>query len=193
VEPSEDMFERLRIANLHHPFDETSPGYYVMQTKRKRRHSAVLFFLLVSLPLTLFLCNADFYFYVIYAILAAYPFHLMLSNIPPRTYVIDTLNTAYEFYIGEGLVYKGHMHNFYVRLEGHDDFYKVLFNGYLVEEFPVTSMSKDKEKLGLLARRLAEVLKLNFMDCTTVSRSHIIRHKCPYMHGDHLKDLGFVP
>ncbi len=50
-------------------------------------------------------------------------------------YVIDHMNGMYEFYRGSFLVYRGQLHNLYMRLRrestgGGEEFYDIEFSGY---------------------------------------------------------------
>ena len=52
-------------------------------------------------------------------------------------YVIDHMNGMYEFYRGNQLVYRGLLHNVYIRLRrkstgGGEEFYDIVFSGFKV-------------------------------------------------------------
>ncbi len=54
------------------------------------------------------------------------------------TYVIDHSKGSYEFYKGSTLVYRGDLHNVYVRLRRlstgvGDHYYDITFNGFMVQ------------------------------------------------------------
>ncbi|CAD5121306.1 unnamed protein product [Dimorphilus gyrociliatus] len=102
-----------------------------------------------------------------------------------RTIIIDHNCRRYEYYKGESLIYRGHLHNVFVRLKGVEaaagEFYfKVTLGGFLVEEYDITNYSDKCDQLKVLARQLSKNLDLNFIDYKNVSRQHIIRHLCPY-------------
>ena len=86
---------------------------------------------------------------------------------------------------GHQLVYRGHLHNLYLRVKGMasgggETYYNVILGGYMVEPEALTRRSSSKKALAKLARKLAYKLDLNYFDSADKSRSHIVRHRCPY-------------
>ncbi|XP_072040861.1 cation channel sperm-associated auxiliary subunit TMEM249-like [Amphiura filiformis] len=102
-----------------------------------------------------------------------------------RKIVIDMSKHEYSFYKADHLVYRGHVHNVYIRLVGQKSgtgevYYKVVLNGYHLEEQALTSSTVRKDKLEKLARKLATRLNINYFDWMDKSTKHVIRHRCPY-------------
>ena len=175
--------------NVSFPFVEVQPKYFVMQTKPTRIIGALMSILLVLITSTImYSTSEDFYeYFVITVILCVWPIPAVLSSYQMRTYVIDQNDGMYEFYIGEKLIYRGHLHNIYIRLTavnsgGSTWHYTVVINGYMIEEYPVTPYysSLRREHLARMGRRLAQKLDINFFDCADKSRTHNIRNRCPY-------------
>lgn len=99
-----------------------------------------------------------------------------------RVVVYDANVQRYEYFVDGELVYGGRCHNLYVRLrcetggseEAH--YYSVVVDGYMVRPYKVTAVSKKREKMFRLGRRLAANLDLNFFDCADRSTNHVVRH-----------------
>lgn len=102
-----------------------------------------------------------------------------------RTLIIDHNCHLYEYYRGKKLIYRGHLHNIFVRLKGvgaaeGQTYFKVVFGGYLVNEFNVTNYSDKYDELKALAKQLAKNINVNFIDYKDRSKQHVVRHLCPY-------------
>ena len=109
-----------------------------------------------------------------------------------RTVTIDSTRGMYEFHRSNKLIYRGHLHNIYIRLKGVNSgsgvtYYLVILSGYQVDEESITSSTMQHDSLAKLGRRLAHKLNLNFFDHQDKSRYHVIRHRCPYKEGDDAK------
>ena len=77
-------------------------------------------------------------------------FHSKLQfHFQVRIYIIDHVNGIYEFYRGSTLVYRGKLHNLYVRLRPQSTgagevFYDIVLNGFMVR-----NVEYFTEKYGL--------------------------------------------
>lgn len=201
LDSAEAYFKKNLETNPSFPFVEVQANYFVMQSKSTRFIGAVLQSLVVIiLSAILYSTSESFYEYFVFTIIIAlWPLPTMITSYQKRTYVIDNNESMYEFYIGEKLIYRGHLHNVYIRLTavnsgGATWHYCVVLNGYMVEEESLTPTSTRREHLARMGRRLAQKLDVNFFDCSDKARTHVIRHRCPYRNNmGHLKGEGQLP
>uniref|UniRef100_H2YC54 Uncharacterized protein n=1 Tax=Ciona savignyi TaxID=51511 RepID=H2YC54_CIOSA len=105
-------------------------------------------------------------------------------NWQKRRIVLEKDGQNYFFYVGGRLVYEGEIHNIYFRLRSQcssngSTYYRLVLNGFHVEEQELSSMTTNKAALELLAKRIAFKTNVNYFDSDDVSISHIVRHVNP--------------
>ena len=186
IDKAENVFRRKLDKNPTHPFEAVGPGIYHLEVKPVRLwfFTGCLVTAIIATISQYWSKPADFelLFYVAASVGAGIA---VLYYRKVRMYIIDTNKNLYEFYLGEMLIYRGHVHNIYIRLKGQKTAngemrYQVVLNGFMIEEVVITSSSQRNNKLAKLARRLAHRLNLNYFDTPDKSRYHVIRHQCPY-------------
>ena len=181
-----DIFQAKLEKNPIHPFTETRPHRYEVTLRSPWLWISILLMIVVLLC-TIIYCTMNtpdqmLAFGIIAFVITVYNVHVYNDV---RRIVIDLNEKEYEFYKGNHLVYRGHVHNVYIRLVGQksgtgDVYYKVALNGYHLEEQALTSITVRKEKLEKLGRKLATRLNINYFDWMDKSTKHVIRHRCPY-------------
>nr|XP_039252084.1 transmembrane protein 249-like [Styela clava] len=112
---------------------------------------------------------------------------LIQYNWQTRRIEIEKDGEQYYFYIGRKLVYTGKIYNIYIRLRGQrssngSTYYRIILNGFNIEEQDITSMSTNKNELEKLARTISGRLNINYFDSDDVSIGHIVRHVNPISH-----------
>ena len=187
LDKTEAFFKKKLEDNPCHPFEEIKPNVFVMSVKSGKFYGGVVFIISVILCTVIadLMSGAFSEFFVFPIVIITYSSCLVVCSFPRRTYLINSTEKFYEYYVGKQLIYKGHLHNCYIRLKGvsaggSEIYYNVVINGYMMEEQVITSSSTRREKLGKLARKLAHKLEINYFDCFDKSREHVIRHRCPY-------------
>ena len=115
----EEVFKAKLEANPIHPFTETSPDHFEV-TLRSPWLWISLFGLLVTSISTVgyYATNPpdQSLTYFIMAIMVFFYTTFVYSDL--RRIVIDTARHEYEFHVGSRLMYRGHIHNVYIRLVG---------------------------------------------------------------------------
>ncbi|XP_038063527.1 transmembrane protein 249-like [Patiria miniata] len=188
--PPEELFKSKLEKNPIHPFTETSPDRFEVSLR-----SPWLWISSICLLATFFGTVAyyatnpldQFLTYFVMGFMACAYSTFVYSDV--RRIVLDTTRNEYEFHTGNRLVYRGHIHNVYIRLVGQksgagDTYYKIVLNGFHLEEQALTSSSIRRHKLEKLGRKLATRLNLNYFDFVDESVKHVVRHRCPYASPD---------
>ena len=187
LEKPEDAFKKKLDQNPIHPFKEIEPNVYEFRTKSIGFGLCIMTILVTIATALGMYSNApvdENIFYHIGILIAASA--NAWATHEERRLILNGDTNQYEFYKGNRLIYKGHYHNIYVRLNGiksggGEMFFSMVVGGYMAEEQGLCVHSTGMVKLRRLGRRLAHRLNLNYFDYQDVSRHHIIRHKCPYM------------
>ncbi|XP_067112409.1 cation channel sperm-associated auxiliary subunit TMEM249-like [Osmerus mordax] len=91
---------------------------------------------------------------------------LLSSGAFRRRLVIDHMNKEYRFYIHEHLRHR----------QGRRMF-KLMLNGYKIEERELSGFSEKYELLECQGRRIANKLNLNYFDYADISKRHIVVHR----------------
>ena len=187
LEKPETLFKRNLDINPTFPFVPLRPGLYALRVTSARWAIGVIF-MAITILITVFAFGTsseidEFMVFPVLVLLCS--FFVTLSYAKAKVFVLDAEAKMYEFYRGNRLIYRGHVHNLYIRLKGQnsgggDTYYQVVLDGYLVDEEPITGSTTRKDRLAKLARRLSARLNINFFDSTDKSRYHVIRHRCPY-------------
>ncbi|XP_033099046.1 transmembrane protein 249-like [Anneissia japonica] len=182
----EETFQLKLEKNAVYPFDEIDEDRYEVAFRSPWLGISAGILTGLTLSMVIFYASTkpdqyiSFFFIAIAVMLyTAYMYKDM------RRLTLDIANSRYEFRIKDRLIYRGHVHNIYIRLVGQnsgagDVYYKVVLNGYHSEELPLTSSTVRKEKLEKLGKKLAARLNLNYFDWLDRSTKHVIRHRCPY-------------
>lgn len=189
-----DFFEKPEVVlrkrldgNASHPFVEKASGVFVLTIRPSSfAISAALCVCTVLITAMVYLIRGTVDEYIVFNLIVFFSFFSSaVRDWQARTVVVDSWRAMYEFYKGDRLIYRGHLHNVYIRLKGvssggGDTYYSVVLCGYQVDEEPITSSTTQHDRLAKLGRRLAHKLNLNFFDHQDKSRYHVIRHRCPY-------------
>ncbi|XP_014353230.1 cation channel sperm-associated auxiliary subunit TMEM249 [Latimeria chalumnae] len=109
---------------------------------------------------------------------------MVLTSASKRRLIVDHIHGNYKFYIRQGLVHKGFLHNIYIRLVAQRTgqgkmYYKLILNGYKMEEFEICGLTDKHEALEVMGNKMAERLHLNYFDYKDQSTKHLIRHWPP--------------
>lgn len=190
LDPEHYLKKKLKM-NPIHPFKKSSVnGIYVFTScifwdtfRNISLLIGLLFFMIIRMSFQISKGLDD---YITISILCS--FFLIIRLIwcmNGRTLIIDHNCRCYEYYRGEKIIYRGHLHNVFVRLKSTEAaegeiYFKVILGGYLVDEFDVTNYSDKSDGLKILAKQLAKNLNINYIDHKDISRHHVVRHLCPY-------------
>merc|ERR1712012_232473 len=125
---------------------ERKPGIFVLHANSGRLTAGVTLIALSSLLIVFIASMGDdmLYEYVLGPlVMLGYSLGLLLRGSQTRTYIIDSNESMYEFYIGDVLVYRGHVHNIYIRLTavrsgGSENYYTITLNGFMIDEQNLT-------------------------------------------------------
>lgn len=186
---TERIFKYRLTHNPYYPFTEVHPKVFVL------RDASLLYILqllcvliLAAIYITIVIVLGwSLQLLLIPCVILAIVLPVILSGRKKRLLVYDGNALLYEYYVDGQLVYQGHCHNLYIRVkyetggteESH--YYSIVVNGYGIREYSVTRISRKREKLYKLGRRLAAHLNLNFFDSADRSTNHVIRHLCPFV------------
>ncbi|XP_071941114.1 cation channel sperm-associated auxiliary subunit TMEM249-like [Antedon mediterranea] len=183
---AEETFQSKLEKNSVYPFDEIEKDRYeiIFRSPWLGISAGILTGLTLSMVIFYASTTPDQYI-TFFFIAMAVMLYTTYTYKAIRKITLDMANSRYEFRINNRLIYRGHVHNIYIRLVGQnsgagDVYYKVVLNGYHSEELPLTSSTVRKEKLEKLGKRLAARLNLNYFDWLDKSTKHVIRHRCPY-------------
>ncbi|XP_046875667.1 transmembrane protein 249-like [Hypomesus transpacificus] len=107
---------------------------------------------------------------------------LLSSGAFRRRLVIDHMKKEYRFYIHEHLRHCGPLHQIYIRLISQKSgqgrrMFKLMLNGYKIEERELSGFSEKYELLECQGRRIANKLNLNYFDYADISKRHIVVHR----------------
>ncbi|MBN3284372.1 TM249 protein, partial [Polyodon spathula] len=98
-----------------------------------------------------------------------------------RRLIIDHHAGFYCFYIHQQLRQQGALNQIYIRMkakrsgQGHL-FYRLIINGYKIEEQQVCGLSENYEVLEILGKRMATRLNINYFDHIDISARHLVTH-----------------
>ncbi|XP_078488994.1 cation channel sperm-associated auxiliary subunit TMEM249-like [Ciona intestinalis] len=184
--PEVNLKRHLR-QNPNHPFHETDDEY-VFETRNGILYIGFLLFISSGFGGAVYWYQMKTFsnelFDTAFILMFLWSLRLISYNWQKRRIVLEKDGENYFFYVGGKLVYKGDIHNIYFRLRSQcssngSTYYRLVLNGYHVEEYEITSMTTNKPVLEQLAKRLAFRLNINYFDSEDVSIGHIVRHVNP--------------
>ncbi|XP_077978827.1 cation channel sperm-associated auxiliary subunit TMEM249-like [Glandiceps talaboti] len=176
----EAIFKKKLEDHHTYPFTEIKPGYFTFITRSSKLWKAV--FVVVSILIGIlgwYVVNPLDQNITILLIVVGSACYTILKYKDKRTIIINANDDEYEFYTANSLVYRGHIHNIYIRLRGlkgggGDMYFTIVLNGYHVEEQELSSTGTNREKLEKLAKLLASRLGINYFDFKDKSTKHIL-------------------
>ncbi|XP_070566993.1 cation channel sperm-associated auxiliary subunit TMEM249-like [Ptychodera flava] len=176
----EETFKKNLEKNHTYPFTETDSGYFEYETRSPKFWQAIVIVAILVVGVIGYYADHPFDQNLTLVILVvSSACYIIFTYKDKRRIVINTNTDEYGFYIGEKLMYRGHIHNIYIRLRGlkgggGDMFFNIVLNGYHVEEQELSSTSTNKEKFERLGKLLAARMNLNYFDFKDVSTKHIL-------------------
>ncbi|XP_042165769.1 transmembrane protein 249 [Oncorhynchus tshawytscha] len=107
---------------------------------------------------------------------------LVCSGAFRRRLVIDHKKKEYRYYIHTHLRHRGPLHQIYIRMIAQKSgqvllMYKLMLNGYKIEERELSGFSEKYELLECQGRRIATKLNLNYFDYQDTSKRHLVIHR----------------
>jgi len=192
----EEVCEKLSM-NRHWPFDDYGPFFELEFVNPEFYSSVVSLFFSAALITICTVCTISDGFripffglthsdlsFVPFILLPLYSFHKIVNIITywkERQLSIRKLDNWYEFKIGDNVVHEGDLSDLYIRLEAlqctnNCSYYRLVLNGYKVEKYKLTSLSKRKDALDRIGRMIARRINLNYFDSSDISNKNVIRH-----------------
>lgn len=170
--------------NPYYPFREFTHNVFVLNASCPvfAIELVILFLFIVADVTYVSLSSAPLAMLVVPMLALVLGFPTIVRKRGKRVLVYDANARRYEYFVDGEMVYGGRCHNLYVRLmcetggseEAH--YYSVVIDGYMMYPYKVTAVSKKREKMFRLARRMAANLDLNFFDCADRSTNHVVKH-----------------
>ncbi|XP_031644791.1 transmembrane protein 249 isoform X2 [Oncorhynchus kisutch] len=107
---------------------------------------------------------------------------LIASTIGTACYMNMEFGKEYRYYIHTHLRHRGPLHQIYIRMIAQKSgqvllMYKLMLNGYKIEERELSGFSEKYELLECQGRRIATKLNLNYFDYQDTSKRHLVIHR----------------
>ncbi|CAK8674742.1 unnamed protein product [Clavelina lepadiformis] len=186
-DPAEVKFRRKLKLNSLYPFHEEKDAF-VMEVRNFSLYIGLSIFMIAGIGGPIYWYRLQKFsnelFDTMFVLLFLWSLRLISYNWQKRRICIEKDGQNYFFYIGNSLQFCGEIHNIYLRLRGQQSsnghkYYRLVINGFNVEEQEITSMTTNKQVLEKLAKRLAFRLNINYFDSDDISVGHIVRHTNP--------------